>query len=192
MDNGGGGFALIFFIGAYFLPTVMAAIRGHHNGGAILMLNLFLGWTFLGWVVALVWSVTAVQRKVRSGREPRDATRGKPARAETPRRSRPGLVLDVVGESFANADGTPRQDIIKSLKLGERLVLIAEPENPHDDKAVAVQSPLGVIGYLGRDDDDIRAAVRSGQLGFAEVDSVGAGGGGLLGVRIYVLPPGGA
>ena len=43
----------------YFLPSVIAARRHHHNAGAIVVLNLFLGWTFLGWVLALVWSVSA-------------------------------------------------------------------------------------------------------------------------------------
>ena len=43
----------------YFLPSVIAARRRHHNAGAIVVLNLFLGWTFLGWVLALVWSVSA-------------------------------------------------------------------------------------------------------------------------------------
>ena len=42
----------------YFLPTIVAARRNHHNVGAIGLLNLFLGWTFIGWVLALIWSVT--------------------------------------------------------------------------------------------------------------------------------------
>jgi len=36
--------------------------RSHHNAATIFLLNLFLGWTFLGWVIALVWSATAVQK----------------------------------------------------------------------------------------------------------------------------------
>ena len=43
---------------SYFLPTVIAMLRGKSNTFAILILNLFLGWTFIGWIVALVWSVT--------------------------------------------------------------------------------------------------------------------------------------
>jgi|SRR5262252_5523445 len=42
----------------YFLPTLVARGRLHRNALAIGMLNLFLGWTFLGWVVALVWACT--------------------------------------------------------------------------------------------------------------------------------------
>ena len=34
-------------------------LRGKSNTFAILLLNLFLGWTFIGWIVALVWSVTS-------------------------------------------------------------------------------------------------------------------------------------
>jgi hypothetical protein len=46
----------------YFLPTIIAYNREHHNRLAIFLLNLFLGWTVLGWVAALVWSATAVQK----------------------------------------------------------------------------------------------------------------------------------
>ncbi|MGA0599192.1 superinfection immunity protein [Caulobacter sp. KR2-114] len=42
----------------YFLPTLIAFGRRKRNAGAILALNLFLGWTLLGWVLALVWSLT--------------------------------------------------------------------------------------------------------------------------------------
>lgn len=41
----------------YFLPTEIAYMRGRINKGAIFCLNFFLGWTFVGWVVAMVWAV---------------------------------------------------------------------------------------------------------------------------------------
>lgn len=40
----------------YFMPTVMAAGGGHRSVMGVLVLNLFLGWTFLGWVIALAWA----------------------------------------------------------------------------------------------------------------------------------------
>ncbi|MGH6670432.1 MAG: superinfection immunity protein [Xanthobacteraceae bacterium] len=46
-----------------FLPSVIAFVRRHHNRYAILVLNVLLGWTVVGWAVALVWSLTAVWRK---------------------------------------------------------------------------------------------------------------------------------
>lgn len=50
----------------YFLPTVIALARGHHNGFAIFLTNLLLGWTLIGWVIALIWSVTASERRIRA------------------------------------------------------------------------------------------------------------------------------
>jgi hypothetical protein len=54
---------LALLVGIYFTPTFVAGGRGHPNTSAIVLLNLFLGWTFVGWVVALVWSVTAIERR---------------------------------------------------------------------------------------------------------------------------------
>ena len=41
----------------YFTPTIIAYSRGHRNALAIFLLDLFLGYTFIGWVGALIWSV---------------------------------------------------------------------------------------------------------------------------------------
>lgn len=46
----------------YVLPAFIAALRRHHNAGAITMMNILLGWTVLGWIAALIWSVTAVKK----------------------------------------------------------------------------------------------------------------------------------
>jgi hypothetical protein len=40
----------------YFLPTIIAAIKSKRDTVAILLLNLFLGWSVIGWIVALVWA----------------------------------------------------------------------------------------------------------------------------------------
>lgn len=42
----------------YFVPAFIAARREHPNQQGITLLNLLLGWTFLGWVIALVWAVS--------------------------------------------------------------------------------------------------------------------------------------
>jgi len=41
----------------YFIPCIAAHSRNHRNETAIAVLNLFLGWTLVGWVIALVWAV---------------------------------------------------------------------------------------------------------------------------------------
>ena len=49
---------VLFGLALYFLPTLIAAGRRKRNTLAIFALNLFLGWTMLGWVLALVWSLS--------------------------------------------------------------------------------------------------------------------------------------
>jgi hypothetical protein len=41
----------------YFLPFAIAFYRKRINTGAIFALNLFLGWTLIGWVFSLVWAL---------------------------------------------------------------------------------------------------------------------------------------
>lgn len=40
----------------YFLPAIMG--NGKRNATAIFALNLLLGWTLIGWVIAAVWALT--------------------------------------------------------------------------------------------------------------------------------------
>jgi ABC-type transport system involved in cytochrome c biogenesis permease component len=52
-------FALPLLLAIGFLPTFIALARHHHNSLAIFALNLLLGWTGIGWIAALIWSLTA-------------------------------------------------------------------------------------------------------------------------------------
>lgn len=47
-------------IAFYFLPTGIATLRSHPNVMAIFLINFLLGWICLGWIIALIWSVTAI------------------------------------------------------------------------------------------------------------------------------------
>ena len=40
----------------YFIPFIHALIRWKPNTVSVFLLNLFLGWTVLGWIEALNWS----------------------------------------------------------------------------------------------------------------------------------------
>lgn len=51
-------FVALFVI--YFLPTFNAAGKKHLWG--VFALNLFLGWTIVGWVVAFIWSFNNYDR----------------------------------------------------------------------------------------------------------------------------------
>jgi len=46
-------------IAGYFIPTVVAVVRRHRNIAPIALINVFFGWSVLGWFVALIWSFTA-------------------------------------------------------------------------------------------------------------------------------------
>jgi hypothetical protein len=48
---------LLFFIGVYFLPFIIALARRSPQTVAIFFLNLLAGWTLIGWVGAFVWAV---------------------------------------------------------------------------------------------------------------------------------------
>jgi Superinfection immunity protein len=41
----------------YFLPSIVALARSKRDLLAIVMLNFFLGWTLIGWIVALIWAL---------------------------------------------------------------------------------------------------------------------------------------
>ena len=49
----------------YFLPAFIASNRDHVNVAAVAVANLFLGWTFLGWVLCLIWALTNNTRNIK-------------------------------------------------------------------------------------------------------------------------------
>ncbi|WP_201408107.1 superinfection immunity protein [Mycobacterium sp. 5-140-3-2] len=49
-------------LGFYFLPTIVAAYRSSPNTGSIAVINVFLGWTFIGWVISLAMAVAGNTR----------------------------------------------------------------------------------------------------------------------------------
>lgn len=60
------GFAMLFLLflalGIYFIPTSIAMMRGSNLTAAVLVVNLFFGWTIIGWVGALVMAVLPKQK----------------------------------------------------------------------------------------------------------------------------------
>lgn len=43
----------------YLIPSIISLVKRKKDAIAIFALNIFLGWTFVGWVVSLVWSLKA-------------------------------------------------------------------------------------------------------------------------------------
>jgi hypothetical protein len=71
------------------------------------------------------------------------------------------FIVRLRGSSYANADGTERQQLVARCHTGEQLKLLAEPDNPHDRHAVAVLNSQGQqLGYLPSDARDASAILR--------------------------------
>ncbi len=76
----------------YFLPALLA--RHKSDFTSIFLLNLFLGWTFIGWVIALVWALSAEP-------QPRPAAAPQPAAGPSPAPAAPGFFCSSCGKPFA-------------------------------------------------------------------------------------------
>ncbi|HET8567775.1 MAG TPA: superinfection immunity protein [Candidatus Limnocylindria bacterium] len=52
----------------YLFPAIVALVRSKRHPGGVIVINLFLGWTFLGWVIALAMAVSGDTWKDAQGR----------------------------------------------------------------------------------------------------------------------------
>lgn len=54
----------------YLLPAMVARDRRHSAMNSICVVNLFLGWTFIGWVLCLAWAMgPSVDQHARAARK---------------------------------------------------------------------------------------------------------------------------
>jgi len=51
----------IVIFALYFVPAIVGG--GKRNGTSIVLLNLFLGWTVIGWIAAMIWAVAPDKAK---------------------------------------------------------------------------------------------------------------------------------
>jgi Na+/H+-dicarboxylate symporter len=56
-------FILTLFV-MYWLPTIIAIVRHAPSALGVAALNFFLGWTVIGWLLALVWALAANPQQV--------------------------------------------------------------------------------------------------------------------------------
>ena len=49
--------SLIVLLAIYFLPSLVAAANERRKSKAIFLTNMLLGWTVIGWIVAMVWAL---------------------------------------------------------------------------------------------------------------------------------------
>ncbi len=70
--------AIPLIVGMYLLPTLVAVKRAVPDRGSVAVINVLLGWSFIGWVVALALAFRS--RAARPGPTPSD----NPASASPP------------------------------------------------------------------------------------------------------------
>lgn len=63
MSDGEAMFWLLVMMLIYFVPTLLALAVKNRQAAAIFALNSLLGWTLLGWVVALIWAYIVPTKK---------------------------------------------------------------------------------------------------------------------------------
>jgi len=55
-------FLALLAIAAYLIPTIVVLCRRNApSGGSVVVVNVFLGWTVVGWIIALAMAVRTAQ-----------------------------------------------------------------------------------------------------------------------------------
>jgi hypothetical protein len=80
---------LLIVLLLYLLPGIIAGNRFHPQAVPIIIINIFLGWTLIGWVAALAWACSAIP-------------------AASPRPAAPLLAIEPAWTENPYRDGTPQ------------------------------------------------------------------------------------
>jgi Superinfection immunity protein/Short C-terminal domain len=84
MENAGGFLVIAFLLLIYFIPSII--VWGKRQSDSVIALNLLLGWTILGWIVALVWALnntpTPVVKVINNPPSPNPASTSKTSIAD--------------------------------------------------------------------------------------------------------------
>ncbi len=54
---------LFISLAIYFIPVIIAYVRKHNNILPITLMTIILGWTFFGWLAALLWALNSDIKK---------------------------------------------------------------------------------------------------------------------------------
>jgi hypothetical protein len=54
---------LLIAVGLWALPIIVAGVRNHPQIGPIIILDILLGWTGIGWIIALAMSLSKIEQR---------------------------------------------------------------------------------------------------------------------------------
>lgn len=113
----------IIIIALYLVPTIVALSRDMPNKGSTIAINLFLGWTLIGWVVALAMALgdptprgaqVIVQNNLVSGNMVAHPMVAQPMLGQHPQHSR-GVIWDHARQAYLYQDPDTRAWMIQSV-----------------------------------------------------------------------------
>ncbi len=61
---------ILLYLFVYLLPVIIAYWRSKSDIKKIFIVNLLLGWTVIGWIVALIWAVSINENNLIETKEP--------------------------------------------------------------------------------------------------------------------------
>lgn len=70
---------IVIGLSFYFLPSMIALSQHHPQSGSIVVINFFLGWSLIGWVVALAMAASSPSAQIGAWRCPYCAEAVQPA-----------------------------------------------------------------------------------------------------------------
>jgi hypothetical protein len=162
------GFILILLLlGLILLPGVIASVRAHRHRVAIWVLTILVGWTVIGWIIAIVWSLMGQQEETEAAR-PAASRQAQPLRA---------YAVPVAGlQHPPEGSDKPRADYARRrVRVGDVVHLKEEPDNPHDRNAVAVLHGLSRyhLGYIPAEMPFVKSCLQEGDTLQATVREIG-------------------
>lgn len=145
---------VIILLLLYFIPYFVAENRKHHNRMAISVLNLFLGWTVLGWLIALIWACTAVKKDANMVVSTQDSSNNKSIKEKLKGINWVGVIITIIitfciiGVIEQNSDKIPKdnvlpqEDQVGSLENDSLDNLLEEPEELKfvDEKPLSISN----------------------------------------------------
>jgi hypothetical protein len=168
----------------YMTPAAIALKRRHPQKDTIRAVNLFLGWTVIGWLAAWIWALSAGDRSVVAA--PGFAHPVEPHLSIAPNAMNE-IRTEVMNVSQRNDDGSDRDALVRRLLPGQDLRLVRARKR--DGSPGKVEVCLADGRQIGELSPDVAARIAMNLDGNRRVDCrvldvTGANG---RGYRVHIL-----